>query len=665
MKKKNLRFFYGILLCLYAICAYPSDRAEQTYYVYKIDGTIPTYDFTTDVDEIDANSEIVFQSPIMKDSITGGGYAIDNCILLYGVTNLDSLIYATGLADFILSIDTIGWVPTIYEVHTHSLSCFQLDSLCGILDDSECCEIAEVDYAYFNSFYDVHPEQNPQYESKQWYLSNSSDTCSINVAGAWLYSTGEDITVAILDEGIDVDHVDLKGNLIQGYDCTDGLDGYKNGSCNFVSDSAEHGTLCAGIIGATNDSIGMIGVAPNCKMIPIRVSRHRTYDLRKYYGKKSWYIKGLKKAYEVGADIVNCSWSFTQITNSKRKLMDKILDALTQEGRNGLGSIVVCSVGNDSFEEIMYPSTHDGVIAVGAITPSGYLANFSNFGKGLDVVAPGVGIYTTNKKKKRQSDNTYIENRYITTHGTSVACPIVAGVAALMIADNPEISRDSVETILKRTAYRLQQFSFAQEISPDCGGWEPKVGHGLVDAYAAIIEVNKKYIQNARYSSGDIERELGTFVYVGNSVTNRKAYGDVIVNNGSGLLLQATKEIHFTDGFHAKAGSNMIAQIVPESEWKELKSARNLPGRSYAPKRNNQSDDVNDMEHSAEGATNSNEHIEGAIIVSTSIYTISGQLIQTITGGQQDASHLPNGMYILQHRMNDGSVRCGKVANYK
>lgn len=663
MRDKNLRFIYGIFLCFYAICAYPSDTVEQTYYVYKIDGAIPKYDFTTNVDEVGANSEIVFQSPIMKDSITGGEYAIDNCILLYGVANLDSLIYAAQLADFILSIDTISWVPMIYEVHTHSLSCFQLDSLCGRLDDSEYCEIAEVDYAYFNSIYDIHPEQNPQYESKQWYLSSSSNTCSINVAGAWLYSTGDNITVAIVDEGIDIDHQDLKGNLIQGYDCTDGLDGYKYGSCNFDSDSAEHGTLCAGLIGATNDSIGMIGIAPNCKMMPIRVSRHKKNDLNKFYGKTSWYIKGLKKAYEVGADIVNCSWSFTHITKRKRKLMDKILDTLTQDGRNGLGSIVVCSVGNNSYEKIMYPSTHDGVIAVGAIASSGYLANMSNYGKGIDLVAPGEEIYTTNKKKKRLSDGTYIENLYITAKGTSVACPMVAGVAALILADNPDICRDSVETILKRTAHRIPKYSFAQEISTDCGGWNPKVGHGLVDAYAAIIEVNKEYIQNIQYSSGDVKKELGTFVYVGDSVTSKKSYGDVIVNSGSDLLLQATKEIRFTDGFHAKAGSNMIAQIVPESEWKNLSSARRSSMRFNAPKNNNQSSTEN--EESISQNFDNGIECSNVTITCTNVYSLSGFLLQTFEGEICTLSHLPDGMYILQHRMSDGSTRIEKIANNK
>ena len=657
------------LICLIFMwcCVIPLYSTENMYYVYRVN-TTQSYDFATNLNEIAPNAEIVFRSPINIDSISGIKYAVDNCLLLYGVSNLDILINNLQLSNNILSIDSITWEPMIYAIKTHSLSHTQLDSICNILNHSDFCEIAELDYAYFNSLNNtIQPEQNPQFELEQWYLHDIEGTnpYQINAYNAWNYSTGEDILVAIIDEGVDLTHKDLIGNLTQGYDCTDGLDGFRNGSCNYDSEAPVHGTQCAGVIGATNDSVGIIGVAPDCQMTSIRVSRHKLTNPTIFYGKKSWYIKGLKKAYEIGADVVNCSWTFTQIDTHNQKLMDKILDTLTEEGRSGLGTIVVFSVGNDGYSKILYPSTHHYVIAVGSSSKYGRRSYFSNFGSGLDIVAPGEDIYTTTKKKKRQSDGTYIENRYVSVDGTSFACPIVAGVAALMLSSRPYIFRDSVETILKQTAYRLPAYTYNySSVSLSfLGPRNGDVGYGLVDAYAAMLEMNKKYIQDMTYSSNTTEKELGTFIYVGDSVTNRRLYGDVKIHEDAEVLLQATKEIRFTDGFHAKTGSNMIAQIVPESEWKNLSSARRNSKRSNFSMNNNQSKD-----EEGDGISQSlyaGLECSNTTIICTNVYSPSGLLLRTFASEIYTLSHLPSGMYILQYRMSDGSVKSEKVTNNK
>ena len=175
--------------------------------------------------------------------------------------------------------------------------------------------------------------------------------------------------------------------------------------------------------------------------------------------------------------------------------------------------------------------------------------------------------------------------------------------------------------------------------------------------------MNKKYIQDEVYASGESYRELGTYIYIGDSVTNRGLYGEVEVNEDADVLFQATKEIRFTDGFHARAGSNMIAQIVPESEWKNLSSARRSSIRSNAPKNNNQSSTEND-ESISQNFDNGIE-CSNVTITCTNVYSLSGFLLQTFEGEICTLSHLPNGMYILQHRMSDGSMRSEKIANNK
>ena len=122
-------------------------------------------------------------------------------------------------------------------------------------------------------------------------------------------------------------------------------------------------------------------------------------------------------------------------------------------------------------------------------------------------------------------------------------------------------------------------------------------------------------------------------------------------------MVKAGNEVRLKPGFHAKAGSDVHIMI---NDTLCNTSQASAPQR-VAP--TTPSDDTNSTD---EVVTNNGlESTENEVIVSTSIYTISGQLIQTISGGQHDATHLPNGMYILQHRMSDSSVRSEKIANNK
>lgn len=147
--------------------------------------------------------------------------------------------------------------------------------------------------------------------------------------------------------------------------------------------------------------------------------------------------------------------------------------------------------------------------------------------------------------------------------------------------------------------------------------------------------------------------------YSTNNVTICSNNNLINVNSEGHLLVKAGNKIHIKNGFHAKAGSNVHLKIEPLCSTSTT-TALSAPQR-VAP--TTPSDDTNSTD---EVVTNNGlESTENEVIVSTSIYTISGQLIQTIADGQHDATHLPNGMYILQHRMSDGSVRCEKIANNK
>ena len=651
-----------LLLTAYNLCSASNFIvSDEEYYVCKskdcigLDMPYNYYDsIGTEIDTINSDFEIIYRAPIYIDSVSRKKITVDNKLLLYNVPNLGLLITTYGIENNIISIDTIVGTPSIYVLSLKMLSYSQIDSLCNVMAAGPYCQFAEPNEVYLTPVTQTLADENPKFKH-QWHLYDKkyNSLYDINALEAWNYSVGEDITVAIIDVGCDLNHEDLVDNFLLGYDCTNSLDGARNGAYKLIEDY--HGTLVAGIIGGVNNDKGIIGVAPSCKIISIRALRHQqTIIGTQFKCKTNWIIKALRKANEVGADIINNSWNLIEYGISKRQknILKAELENLTKRGRNGLGTIVVFAAGNENLSKVNYPANQPNMIVVGATTSSGYRWEFSNYKEGLDLVAPGEDIYTTT-----------IESDYMYDSGTSLSCPIVSGVAALILSANPLLRRDSVENILKQTANKLSNYDFSMEQYPLIGSWNNEVGHGLVDAYAALVEVNKKYIQNVTYSSEEIENELGSFVYIGDSVTNRKAPGDVILNEGGNLMVQATKEIRFTDGFHARAGSNMIAQIVPESEWKNLSSARRSSIRSNAPKNNSHSN----IEEEGSVSQNFDNGLEctSATITCTNVYSLSGFLLQTFEGENYTLSYLPSGMYILQHRMSDGSTRSEKIANNK
>lgn len=210
-----------------------------------------------------------------------------------------------------------------------------------------------------------------QYYSEQWALNNTGQNngktgIDINVDSVWNVSTGRGIKVAVLDEGVDLLHEDLNGNLLPGYDATGGNNngGYQN--------KESHGTNCAGIISAEDNDIGIKGVAYNSNVIPIRIAHNHTVKINGMiftnWTKNSWISNGIYKAWhDYNADVLSNSWGGGSPTSA---ITDAINNAITQ-GRNGKGCVVVFASGNSSKSQVEYPSSLDGVISVGALDRCG------------------------------------------------------------------------------------------------------------------------------------------------------------------------------------------------------------------------------------------------------------------------------------------------------
>ena len=324
--------------------------------------------------------------------------------------------------------------------------------------------------------------------SLEWHLQNDGlnglkENADINTQDAWVISRGAGVKVAVIDTGFDLDHPDINYDGI-GFDVLEN----RVGAAAPLRSIERHGTAVAGVIAAKDDGIGVVGVAPEAKIIPIRLLSDGPG------GNVSSILLAHQKAIELGAQIINNSWGSTASTDLTQIEKD-LYQELYEEANNGKGVLVVFASGNSGANNLNYaPEARDlSTIAVGSTDSSDKRAGYSNYGAGLDLVAPGGdstrGIVTTdrtdikikkaNKTKLRilgyaQGDTTE------TFSGTSAAAPVVSGVAALVWAANPNLTAKQVREILNNSAKKLESYQF------DVNGLNPELGHGRVDAKAAV-----------------------------------------------------------------------------------------------------------------------------------------------------------------------------------
>ena len=345
-------------------------------------------------------------------------------------------------------------------------------------------------------------ESNPLFSLQYYLQNNNSGQYDINVVPAWEIATGSDnITVAVIDEGVDPDHEDLNGSVLQGYTIRYST-GYGIPMNSNYYNMKGHGVACAGIIGAKNNNKGILGVAHGVKILPINIAPDAAqidsisgaiiYD--------GWTNFCSEMAYAIQwaserADILNCSWTWFGQANA---IIEAINNAITN-GRNGKGCIVVASSGDhySSNTSIGFPASLGGVLAVGAIDKFGNIQSYSQRGSALDLVAPSglpetQGDVVTTDRMGYLGYNPYkvpsgsdLDNMNYTQKfgGTSAACAEVSGVAALLLSLQPNLTNSEVRNILFSTAHDLGST-----------GRDDTFGYGLVDAYAAIKVVNSSII---------------------------------------------------------------------------------------------------------------------------------------------------------------------------
>lgn len=386
----------------------------------------------------------------------------------------------------------------------------------------------------------------------QWGGPAGLDIAACNGWSNW--TTGDnDIVVAVLDHGFEQNHPDLAANNIGvGFDTESGT------SPALVLGS--HGTACAGIVAARqNNSIGVTGVAPNCRIMSISNSLVGSPNSRQRRA------DGINWAWDSGADVISNSWgSGVQYTI----IDDAIFNALVF-GRNGLGTVVVFATGNDNLNSVSYPAnTHDDVIAVGAMSPCGERKNpsscdgennwGSNYGPELDVIAPGVKIPTTD----RQGGAGYSGSDYVQDfNGTSSATPHVAGLAGLILSMNPCLSQHQVVDIIEKTAEKVGSYSYSTTAGRENGTWNNQTGYGMININEAMQMTRELYVQNETLTGNKIYQVQGK-IWAGNNVDPSQPSGDVFINSGANIDFIASNEIKLVGGFNVNLGATFDATII-------------------------------------------------------------------------------------------------------
>lgn len=333
------------------------------------------------------------------------------------------------------------------------------------------------------------PPDDPRYPA-QWFFER------IGLEAAWALETGsEEVTIVVVDNGCDAEHPDLAAKLDPGRDVVDDDD---DPSFEPGARGNEHGTACAGLIGAATDNgVGIAGACPTCRVRCVRLLTDDPGGTP-----LSADVAAFQFALDVGADVVSNSWGFVDPIPVPGPLK-AILEELIQTGRDGAGAVVVFAAGNDNrtLGDDELPAV-PGILTVGATNNFDEATPFSNRGRAVDVVAPTGTLTTDVSGEDGQSEGDYTEF----FGGTSSACPVVAGIVGLLLSADPSVSANDVRGLLARTA---QQSFFA---TPGADGHDALYGYGIVRperALRQLLGLAPPPIDAGVDDAGDGGRDLG------------------------------------------------------------------------------------------------------------------------------------------------------------
>lgn len=407
---------------------------------------------------------------------------------------------------FYFTGERIPDMTLIYQVHYNAdVTLFEAARLAM---NTGLFEYAEPKYIRETTLVPNDPRINQQY-----YID------SIQAFQAWDITQGDtNVVVGISDSGVQTDHEDLVNQIkIDGSDPANGLDDNNDGKIdnyrgwdfcgptfdpnyegdndpNITQGGASHGTHVAGISAAeTFNGKGIAGVAYKCKIMPLKCAPDDAGG-NIFYGMES-----IEYGAFHGASVINCSWGGPGGYSIFEQ--EVITDATLT-----FGTLVVAAAGNDNSPDLFYPAYYNHVLAVSALGTGNRRANFTNYNYKVRVGAPGVNIMST-----------YFDNTYANNSGTSMASPVVAGVAALVRSKFPLLTPDQVAQRIRVTSDDI--YSVQGNGGTTFFG---KYGRGIVNAFRAVTE-NAPGVKNVNVRITDGNNNIfqpGDTLYITGDWTN-------------------------------------------------------------------------------------------------------------------------------------------------
>ncbi len=364
---------------------------------------------------------------------------------------------------------------------------------------------------------------------------------AIAIEAAWDITKGEqgDVVIAIVDGGTDWEHVDLKDNIWAnpGEIAGNGIDDDNNGyiddvrGWNFNNNSNDptgpaaqptnqnHGTHTAGIaVARANNGAGVAGMSWNSKLMPVCTAAIGED------GSIGFGFEGILYAVENGADIVNCSWGSA---GSPSQFEQDVIDFATMNG-----TLIVAAAGNENSNNDLipfYPAQYNHVLSVGGTSDKDDKVTSSNYGLTVDVFAPGLAVYSTMHG-----------NNYGSNTGTSMASPVVAGIAALVKTKNPQMTPAQIEEQIRQSA---DWVSFTNQNARNT------LAKGRINAYKALTATGLKAVRLT-------------------NLTFQDSGGNGVINEGEtiDLLLEFTSILGPADNVTIKLQTNNLEVQIVENE---------------------------------------------------------------------------------------------------
>ncbi|MES2690745.1 MAG: S8 family serine peptidase [Bacteroidota bacterium] len=374
--------------------------------------------------------------------------------------------------------------------------------------------------------------------AQQWHLKNTAQFvggvagADLDIENAWTLTTGiPQIKVAILDcfgSIAQFTHPDFAFQA--AYDAT---------GAGFISTGYQgdaHGINCGGLIGATtNNTTGVAGVAYNAKLFAVKIGTIINSS-GNWNATGNSISNGITWAYQ-NAHVISNSNNL----GSSSSLVDNAIANSISIGRWGKGTPFLSSSGNDGLSTISYPASNVNTIAVGASTIDDTRASFSNYGTGLDIVAPGVSVYSTDIAGTLG----YSTNDYFLFSGTSAACPVAAGVMALIFSLDSNLTHAQARTKIEQSCEKVGGYTYNSNVTGQPSGtWSTNNGYGRINAYtASLLAANSAPANDAIISASSMTLNAACNAVSGNLAS---ATQSLPPSTCSGALATTAKDVWYS-----------------------------------------------------------------------------------------------------------------------